>query len=341
MSDAPSAILVHEHITGGGWPADRQHPPFVGEASAVARAVAAAFRRWGQFPVVMTRDPRCGAQGLPADEIVSVTPASCREALEALARRCGAVVVVAPETGGALESVSALVDATGALLLGSPAPAVAATADKWAFGERLREAGLPTPRSVRFDADAAPVALGYPLIVKPVRGAGCEGVARVDDAGELRSVLAAVASDGGAPVLLQEYVDGTAVSVSLLAARGRAQVLALNSQDVRPGKPFTYRGGVSGIGHERGDEARELACAAVSLVPGLRGLVGVDLVIGEKGCSLIEVNARVTTSIVGLRMALDLDLAEAVWRACRYGRLPKRVRVRRPVGFAVEPSHAL
>jgi predicted ATP-grasp superfamily ATP-dependent carboligase len=344
MSEAPSAILIHEHITGGGWPADLAHPPLVHEALAIARAVAAAFRRWGRLPVVMTRDARLGAHRLPADEVVSVTPACCRETLEALTRRCGAVLVVAPETGGVLESVSGLVEETGALLLGSPASAVATAADKWAFGERLREAGLPTPRTVRVDAHAAPAAvaeLGYPLMVKPVRGAGCEGVARVDDAAELRKAIEALGSDLGGSLLLQDYVDGAAVSVSLLVAEGRAQVLALNSQDVRAGTPYTYRGGVSGIEHERGEEACELARAAVSLVPGLRGLVGVDLVIGEHGCSLIEVNARVTTSIVGLGKAIDLDVAAAVWRACRHGELPKRVGVRRPVSFTVESSDAL
>jgi predicted ATP-grasp superfamily ATP-dependent carboligase len=50
--------------------------------------------------------------------------------------------------------------------------------------------------------------------------------------------------------------------------------------------------------------------------------VGVDVVLAPGGSVLIEVNARVTTSFVGLRRVADVDVAEAVWRACSLGELP-------------------
>ena len=74
--------------------------------------------------------------------------------------------------------------------------------------------------------------------------------------------------------------------------------------------------------HPRRAEACELAQRAVALVPGLRGYVGVDLVLGEETCWLIEINPRVTTSYVGLRRVVGLNMAAAIWRACRDGSLP-------------------
>lgn len=333
---------MHEHITGGGWPAADPPPPLFAEALALARGAVDAFRSWGRFPVVATRDPRYAACHLSADEVVPVEPETCLDAVAELAERCGAALVVAPETGGVLERVSSVVEGAGASLLGSSSSAVAVAADKWSCGALLRAAALPTPPGVYVAADdvaAAAADLGYPVVVKPVRGAGCEGVALAADAAELEALVDRFDLRASGPILVQSFVDGDPVSVSLLVAHGRSRVLGLNSQHTLPGAPFVYRGGVAGIRHPRHDEACRLARAAVALVHGLKGYVGVDLVLGEQGCSVIEINARLTTSFLGLRRALDLDLAEALWTACADGRLPGPVRVLRPVSFAVEGDY--
>ena len=126
-------------------------------------------------------------------------------------------------------------------------------------------------------------------------------------------------------MLLQSYVEGQAASVSLLVADGRSIALSLNGQRVRAGALFAYDGGVASLHHRRSAEARELARKAVALVPGLCGYVGVDLVLGEETCWLIEINPRPTTSYVGLRRVIGLNMAAAVWDACRDGVLPAEV----------------
>src|SRR5665647_250169 len=138
---------------------------------------------------------------------------------------------------------------------------------------------------------------------------------------------------GSASVLVQRYVEGTAASVSLLVAGGRSTALSLNGQRVRAGIPFAYDGGVASVSHPRRAEACELAQRAVALVPGLRGYVGVDLVLDEEICWLIEINPRPTTSYVGLRRVIDLNMAAAIWRACRDGSLPAAVNVPPPAVF--------
>ena len=131
-------------------------------------------------------------------------------------------------------------------------------------------------------------------------------------------------------MLVQRYVEGRAASVSLLATTAGTTVLSLNAQSVRPGIPFVYHGGVAGVSHPRGVEACRLAQRAVALVPGLRGYVGVDLVLGEEACWLMEINPRPTTSYVGLRRVIDLNMAAAIWSACREGALPSAVRLAAP-----------
>src|SRR6185436_11900528 len=66
--------------------------------------------------------------------------------------------------------------------------------DKQVMKERVRKAGLRTPHSERIhtvaEARAAAEKIGYPLVVKPISGAGSADTYRVDGATELESVLA-------------------------------------------------------------------------------------------------------------------------------------------------------
>jgi predicted ATP-grasp superfamily ATP-dependent carboligase len=329
-SPLPSAILVHEYVTGGGWPLPDPPPGLAEEALAILRALLADLRAWGRFPVVTTRDRRLQQTTLAADRVVDIDAGVYPTALLELARECGAAFVVAPEGGGALEHLSALMVDAGVCLLGSLPSAVAVAADKWECYRRFAQAGLLTPETVCVTpaaATAAATRLGYPVVVKPLTGAGCDGVCLATNDALLATALRQPALRGAAAILVQRYVEGTAASVSLLVAGGRSTALSLNGQRVTAGIPFAYDGGVASLPHPRRVEACEMAQRAVALVPGLQGYVGVDMVLGEEGCWLIEVNARPTTSYVGLRRVIGFNMAEAIWQACRDGSLPAAVAV--------------
>jgi hypothetical protein len=355
---------VHEYVTGGGWP-EADPPRFAGEADAMLRAVLEDLRDWGRFTVVTTRDRRVGGPALPADRVVWLDGGESRlrrpglagsdrgaagpddvedgarpgyrAALLEAAAGCDAALVIAPESGGALERVSAWLEEAGVSLLGSTPSAIAVAADKWECSRRFRRAGLPAPETVcvaPHDAAAAARRLGLPVVLKPLDGAGCDGVAVVSVEAELGAALALPALAGAGEILVQRWIAGEAASVSLLVAGRGAALLSLNSQRVRVGIPCAYEGGEAAIGHARRDEAFDLAARAVALVPGLRGYVGVDLVLAPDGCFLVEINPRLTTSYVGLRRALAFNLAEAHWRACICDTLPTTVRSRAPGGHA-------
>ena len=278
--------------------------------------------------MVTTRDRRLHQTALGADRVVDLDAEVYPTALPRLARECGAALVVAPEGGAALERLSSMVCDAGVCLLGSLPSAVAVAADKWECHLRFTQAGLATPETACVAPNAAAAAaarLGYPVVVKPRSGAGCDGVGLATDDALLGAALGQPALRESPSILVQRFVEGTAASVSLMVAGGRSTVLGLNGQRVRAGIPFAYDGGVASLPHPRREEACVLAQRAVALVPGLRGYVGVDLVIGERTIWLIEINPRPTTSYVGLRRVLDLNMATAIWRACRYGLLPAAV----------------
>jgi hypothetical protein len=316
---------VHEFVTGGGWPGEEPPPSLAAEAAAMLRAVLDDLRAWGRFRVVTTRDRR-SSTALPAERIVEIDHDDYERSLLEAVRGCEAALLIAPESGGALARVSALLAGAGLTLLGGTPEAIAAAGDKWECHRRFVRAGLMTPETVRVAphqvAEAA-AAIGLPVVVKPLDGAGCDGVGLVRSPHDVAAALALPAVAGAEAVLVQRFVAGDAASVSLLVADDASCALSLNEQRIRLGIPCAYTGGAAAVEHPLRAEALALARAAVALFPGLQGYAGVDLVLGREACWLIEVNPRLTTSYIGLRQAVDFNLAEAVWLACTRRGLPR------------------
>jgi hypothetical protein len=304
------------------------------------QAVLTDFQRWGEFPTVTTLDARLDWTMVPADRVHRVVPGEHGRIFPTLVSQSMAALVIAPETAGVLASLSRVVERLDVLLLGSSSEAVEIAGDKWACYRRFCDAGLPAPRTrhAYFGQQPADATddLRYPLIVKPVDGAGCDGVflvrTRAEFPGALDRLQAATWRDD---YLAAEYVSGVHASVSLLVARTSSQPLTLNGQDiVVTGNRLIYRGGTVPLEHPLCERAFEVAVRAASLISGLRGYVGVDLVLTDREAFVIEINPRLTTSAIGVRQAVDLNLAEALWRACVTDQLPGRLKVHSRATFA-------
>jgi tyramine---L-glutamate ligase len=335
--DSLPRVFVHEFITGGGWPAGKLPHGLAAEGSAMLRALLADFRAWRAVSTVTTLDGRLDHLCLPADQVVRVGPGQYPATFSALLAQSDAALIVAPETEGILAGLSATVEESGRLLLGSTSAAVAIGADKAGCHTRFQQAGLPTPLTRKADIVAAPQAaaeIGYPLVVKPLDGVGCEGVCLVAGPDKLETALAVVRSaTRRQEIILQSYVAGTHASVSLLVTHGQALAVSLNGQDIQAGCPFVYRGGQVPLVHAVQARAFEVAQAAVGLVPGLQGYVGVDMILTPQEAYLIEINPRPTTSYIGLRRVVQFNLAQAIWMAGHQGGLPESVRLAGSVAF--------
>ena len=134
---------------------------------------------------------------------------------------------------------------------------------------------------------------------------------------------------------------GVAASVSLLADGRCAVALTTNAQRVRAGRqrssrgalrPFTYSGGATPLDHPLAARAAEQAVRACEAIPGLRGYVGVDLMLTDSEAFVIEINPRLTTAYLGVRAALDQNVAALAVAACA-GTLPAPLPACRSVRF--------
>lgn len=132
---------------------------------------------------------------------------------------------------------------------------------------------------------------------------------------------------------MQRYIPGQAVSVSLLADGRRAVPLAVNVQRVTVASAFSYRGGSTPFEHPLAAAATDAATRTCAAIPGLRGYVGVDLVLTDAGPVVIEVNPRLTMAYLGVRAVLDDNLAALALDAC-HGKLPAGLVPRRRARFS-------
>ena len=295
------------------------------------QAILADFRAWGEVRTITTLDRRLQHLHLPADDVLATSPNEYTRVFTRLLARSDAALIIAPETDGILARLSAKAQDAGVMLLGSSPTAVAAAGDKWACYQRFRQAELPTPFTQRTSfTEAARVArkMGYPLVVKPVDGVGSEGICLATNDHELVAALGVLRqATRRDDLLLQEFIDGTHASVSMLVTENQVLPLSLNGQDMVIGCPCAYRGGIVPLAHPAAPRAIAIAQAAAKLLPGLQGYVGVDLVLVREKAWLIEINPRLTVAYTGLRQVLQTNLAKAIWQACHQNALPEKITI--------------
>jgi len=226
-------------------------------------------------------------------------------------------LIIAPEFDGILQTRCRWVEESGGRLLGPSSEGVEQAADKLGLARLWEEAGVPTPRTCL--ENQAPSDL-LPRVLKPRFGAGSQ------DTYLLRSLD--VAGPGAAAVLpemiVQEYVAGASASVSFLIGPKSRVALQPCFQRLSADGRFTYLGGSLPMQRELAERAIALGSRAVQAVPGLRGYVGVDLMLGAtESCDrVIEINPRLTTSYIGLRQLARFNIAELMLRVVQGQELP-------------------
>jgi predicted ATP-grasp superfamily ATP-dependent carboligase len=221
---------------------------------------------------------------------------------------------------GALENrpelIAALVghDEGGSRPLWGNGPEVLrAVRDPFRVASCLKEAGLLHPRCLPAHR-TPPRKLRW--LLKPSKGAGGRGIREwdadrrpVDAPHESRTNRAAVNSKR---FYWQELVEGLPCSAVFIGDGSGARLLGATRQlvgdAVLGAKPFAYCGSIGPLALEAQAEAQFAAVGAVLAREFfLRGLFGVDAVLGQGGVWPVEVNPRYTASVEVLEHALGLS----------------------------------
>ena len=209
--------------------------------------------------------------------------------------------------GGEDGTAQELLEILGIAFTGPGAAACARCMDKAQAKHAIREAGLPTPDWFAFNetafrelgaADALgqlEQSLGFPLVVKPSRGGSSLGVKFAASAAEVPQALVAAFSYDDR-VLLERFVEGRELAVSVLGGEGLPVVEALPAEGDRYDFEARYEIGRTRFVCPAGlSESERLAVTEAALgtyrALGCSGFARVDLILAEDGPQILEANA--------------------------------------------------
>lgn len=330
-------VFLYEWITGGGLINEPGQLPqsLLREGAAMATALAADFAKIPGCRVSLLRDVRLDTLAFPGCDVVEIqSPSEWSEEFDRLAAVADWSLVVAPEFDRILERTTQRVDAAGGRSLNASREFITLASNKQRTAERLQQAGVATPRGVVIaeGETALPADFAYPAVLKPVDGAGSQDIC-------------IVASHRDEPPSyawerrLEELKLGRPASVAAICGKSTTIMLPACTQRLSEDSRLTYLGGALVSEPALAERASQLAKRALAAMPPALGFVGVDLVLGPNAHgdddAVIEINPRVTTSYVGLRQAVDQNLAQILLKAVNGE--PIAITVRNPnIEFAAD-----
>lgn len=331
-------LLIYEHITGGGHAGKGISSSILSEGFGMLRALISDFEAAGHF-VTTLLDSRLAAFSsmVNADEIIAISSkGELEEALTSLSRSVDAVYIIAPESAQTLQRLVECIERAGGVSLNCAATAIEKVSNKHTLYDELKRIGIRTPDTLMVNSceDIKKIKhsvseLGFPLIFKPIDGVGCQGLSIVRNEWQIKSALSKLTEESlGRYFLAQKFVNGTASSVSLISTEEKTLPLTLNKQIVTlspPSSNSAYTGGIVPLHHPLLEDAFKTAQRTVELFKGLRGYIGVDMVLTKDEPVVIEVNPRLTTSYLGLRKVINFNLAQAIVNAVLKQELPNNV----------------
>lgn len=302
-------IVVYEHLCSGalaGQPEEAELLPLGRQIRDALAADLAAVPALALSVVESAAAPATMAGGLALRRQPGEPTGSL---LQRLAASHDWVWVVAPESGGLLLQCHQAVGA--AQWVGCEARAIETASRKSSTLAALARQGVCTPDDLAHHPSVTR------WVVKPDDGAGAVATWRFDDWAQARAAAEA-RRQAGEQVVLQAWVEGQAMSLSLLCRAGRAELLSVNTQHIGvAANGQVHFDGVT-AGPVQRDRAQHralehLADEVAQAIGGLRGFVSVDLVWHpQRGPVAIEVNPRVSCAYAGQSARLGRNLAAEI-----------------------------
>jgi len=331
-------IIVYEHVSGGGYAEQPIPTSVLAEGFGMLREIVADYTAAGHEVTVLL-DSRIAKLHPPLEAFCILSIFFSKESerfLRNVASINDATYIIAPETGHTLQSLVEVTEQTGKISLNCESEAIKTVADKAALYDDLQKKGFRTPKTLVLNSSDSLIQvtqaikreLSYPVIFKPVDGVGCGGLSIVKEEAHVKKALEKIKAESRTThFVVQQFIEGESASVSLLCNNKKAVALSFNMQSItlaEPNETSSYDGGCVPFNHPQKQEALSLAEKVVESFSGLRGYVGVDLVLAKNGSHIVDVNPRLTTSYIGLSKVADFNVAEALINSVIKGQLPSK-----------------
>ncbi len=310
-------LFIYEHITSGALisqplPASLEH-----EGNMMLHSIIEDFLQLTDIEIIILRDQRISAINIE-NTAISCHLIDSEDSFHAAYRKAvqlaDHVLAIAPETDDILLTIQQSILAEGKQILGCQPVAISLTTDKYACYQTLLSAKLSTPMTIlasEWSQSKFNSPCGY--IVKPRDGAGCIDTSFIADDLNLSAWLNKH-SENLDQLIIQPYIAGASISLSLLCSQQSSNVLAINHQHLSEQlNTFSFEGcTVNGVEESifSVEQAENIANQVHLAIKGLWGFVGIDLIVTDTDAMIVDINPRLTTSYIGLHRSLQINPAQ-------------------------------
>ena len=304
-------VLVFEFICGGGC---FSFPSFgepsgclFREAEEMLHALIEELRFGGDLDLLVPVDVRCAhlVRELDAECTVVRSANDLNTMLESASDICERQIIVAPEIENALFDIT-LRFGVGKKLASPDTDVVKIGSDKWTTYQFLSKQGINTPDSFLIQNDRLDRILPQ-AIIKPRFGAGGLGVSPLnlgdEPAEDFRATIRERLHETGLnsdSILVQGFVPGLPVSIAVWNTEKDCFTFPSMLQRF-DSDSFNFSHAEGPLEPELHQRATTLINQVVKALPDFRGYLGVDMILGPKDDSVIDINPRLTTSFCQTR----------------------------------------
>ena len=202
---------------------------------------------------------------------------------------------------------------------------IAKVSDKIWLSNTLKAKNIPHPVTSALDSlfTSHDWINGFPAMLKPKVGAGGIENILIEDPVDLESTLEKIGNNKD-QFLLQEFIRGSVVSVSIISTGEKAVVIAVNEQlsgiPELTQMPFAYCGNITPYISKYNKKLCDISVdLAIDL--NLVGTNGIDFIITDNGPVVLEINPRFQGSIDTIEKATGINIFKAHCDAFE-GKLP-------------------
>jgi predicted ATP-grasp superfamily ATP-dependent carboligase len=321
-------VFVYEHITSGALINESLPASLAHEGNEMLIAIVYDMTLLTDIELIILRDFRLE----PLHDIIGSAHHQCliiddystfQQHFISSVKKADAVLIIAPETDGLLQNLQKTVLNQDKKLLGCHPTATHICTDKVICHRQLTSNNVLTPHTITAnDWSLNPFKSASGFIVKPRDGAGCIDTLFFSTQTTLTAWLIS-SSIKLEQTIIQPYIEGDAMSISVLVDDNTSRVLAINQQYIKleNGKLSFHGCCVNGVAETKFSllQATEIAEDTQHAIPGLWGFIGIDLIVTDNETYVIDINPRLTTAYVGLRESLNLNPAQLLVTMMKQG----------------------
>lgn len=293
-------IFIYEHLTSGALLDEAFSSELLHEGDAMLTALTEDLMALGHR-ICLMRDSRLPT--LSENPLLTVlniqSPSEYRDCWTQSLKKYQRFIVIAPETDDILQSLVRQLEVLKKTHLGCTSSAISLCANKLRTAKILRARDIKTPVTL-LAADWLSKnqhSLDDVWIVKPIDGAGCENTFKLTTQA-LKKHLQTIPSRQYEKLIVQPYINGEALSLSLFIDEESHHLLSVNRQQLAEHEHQLRL--EQCVPCQNGLLSSEIITGLVrqihDTIPGLWGFVGVDLVKAGDDLWVIEINPRLTSS---------------------------------------------